>query len=437
MEELIRQSPGSVGTDGRQVMQTPEDVQAMLKLASLGWGAKRIAVELGCSRNTVRRYLRQGGWQPYQQPKRSRRLQGLEGWLAERFLRHRGNADVVRQDLAHEQGIAVSLRTVERMLRHLRREAQAQTLATVRFETAPGQQLQIDFGSLNAAVGDETIRVHLFVATLGYWRRTYVSVFLHERQSAWLQGLEGAFGHFGGTPRELLIDNARALVSEHHVQTREITFNDRFHAFCRYWGVVPRACAPYRARTKGKDERGVGYVKRNAIAGHRFDSLEALHAHLGRWMREVADVRVHGTTGEAPIDRFERDERQRLKPLGGRAPFVQVREFSRRVHSDACVEVDTCRYSVPWRLIGETVTVLVVDGEVRIEAAGEQVACHAQTTLRRSAVIDRSHLSGVVGAHCAGVTWLPRQTPAQPVAPLTGELLRPLTEYEAALGGTW
>jgi len=118
-------------------------------------------------------------------------------------------------------------------------------------------------------------------------------------------------------------------------------------------------------------------------------------------------------------------------------PFVQVREFSRRVHSDACVEVDTCRYSVPWRLIGETVTVLVVDGEVRIEAAGEQVACHAQTTLRRSAVIDRSHLSGVVGAHCAGVTWLPRQTPAQPVAPLTGELLRPLTEYEAALGGTW
>ena len=79
-----------------------------MKLASPGWGAKRIAVELGYSRNTVRRYLRQGGWQPYRQPKRCRHLQGLEGWLEERLLRHRGNADVVRQDLQREQRIAVS-----------------------------------------------------------------------------------------------------------------------------------------------------------------------------------------------------------------------------------------------------------------------------------------------------------------------------------------
>jgi transposase len=72
------------------------------------------------------------------------------------------------------------------------------------------------------------------------------------------------------------------LVNEHDAQTREVTFNERFHAFCRYWGVTPRACAPHRARTKGKDERGVGYVKRNAIAGHRFASLDDLQAHLAR-----------------------------------------------------------------------------------------------------------------------------------------------------------
>jgi transposase len=149
-------------------------------------------------------------------------------------------------------------------------------------------------------IADEQIKVSLFVATLGYSRRTYVAMFLHERQSAWLQGLEGAFRHFGGLTRELLIDNARALVNEHDVQTREVAFNDRFHALCRDWGVTPRACAPYRPRTKGKDERGVGYVKRNAIAGHCFASLEGLQAHLARWMREVADVRVHGTTNEPP-----------------------------------------------------------------------------------------------------------------------------------------
>jgi transposase len=414
-------------------MQTPQDVQAMLKLASLGWGAKRISRELGCSRNTVRSYLRQGGWQPYQSPRRPGKLRAHRDWLAERFRQHRGNCDVVRQELQREHGITVSLRTVERAVAHLRREVMAQSAATVRFETAPGHQLQIDFGTVRVPVADEPVKVHLFVATLGYSRRTYVAVFLHERQSAWLQGLEGAFRHFGGTTREVLVDNARALVNEHDAQTREVVFNDRFHAFCRYWHVTPHACAPYRARTKGKDERGVGYVKRNAIAGHRFESLEALRAHLARWMREVADARTHGTTGEPPMARFERTERQALKPLEAKAPFLQVRELVRRVHSDACVELDTNRYSVPWRLIGESVTVVVADAAVRVLHAGREVACHAQSAARRATVIERSHLAGIVGADRLGASAPPRsEAPTSQVPP---ELLRPLVEYEAALAG--
>lgn len=93
-------------------MQAPEDVEAMLKLASLGWGAKRIANELGCSRNTVRRYLRQGGWQPYESPPRTGRPTEHAEWLAGQFRQHRGNCDVVRQELLREHGVAVSLRTV-------------------------------------------------------------------------------------------------------------------------------------------------------------------------------------------------------------------------------------------------------------------------------------------------------------------------------------
>ena len=416
-------------------MQTPEDVQAMLKLASLGWGAKRISREMGCSRNTVRSYLRQGGWQPYRKPPRRSRLTPHREWLAAAFRQHRGNCDVVRQELQREHGITVSLRTVERAVAHLRRELLAQTAATVRFETPPGHQLQIDFGTVRVPINDEPVKVHLFVATLGYSRRTYVAVFLHERQSAWLQGLEGAFRHFGGTTREVLVDNARALVSEHDAQTREVVFNDRFHAFCRYWGVAPRACAPYRARTKGKDERGVGYVKRNAIAGHRFDSVEALQAHLSRWAREVADTRVHGTTGEPPIERLERTEAKALKPLAAKAPFLQVRELTRRVHTDACIELDTNRYSVPWKLIGETVTVVVAERQVRVLYAGCEVACHAQSPLRRRSVIERTHLVGIVGAQFSGMSWLPR-TPAPPPT-LPPELLRPLEQYEAVLGGAW
>jgi transposase len=415
-------------------MLAPQDVQRMLALWALGWGSKRISRELGCSRNTVREYVRQGGWRAMDVSARSGVLEAHREWLAERLRRHRGNADVVRQDLARDLGIEVSLRTVQRAVKALRRELRAEAMATVRYETPPGQQLQIDFGSTAVAVAGEMQRIHLFVATLGYSRRCYVAVFPHERQSAWLEGLEGAFRHFGGVPQEVLLDNARALVSEHNVQTREVRFNDRFHAFCRYWGVTPRACAPYRARTKGKDERGVGYVKRNAIAGHGFDGVEALHAHVARWMREIADTRVHGTTGEPPLVRFER-EAVALRPLSARAPFLQVRELVRRVHTDACIELDTNRYSVPWKLIGERVTVVAAEQQVRVLYAGEEVACHAQSLLRRTTVIDRQHLAGIVGASSVGVSRLP-SLPAPPPA-IPADLLRPLAQYEQAAGGAW
>lgn len=270
---------------------------------------------------------------------------------------HRGNADVVRQELQRQHGIDVSLRTVERAVAPFRRELRAAEAATVRFETAAGEQLQIDFGEAGVCVAGERVRVHLFVATLGYSRRSFVAVYSHQRQSAWWQGIEGAFHHFGGRTRNVLMDNARALVDFHDARTREVRFNARFHAFCRYWDVVPKACAPYRARTKGKDERGVGYVKRNALAGHTFDSLAAFEAHLGWWMREVADLRIHGTTGEVPIERFRAKEATALRPLDGRTTFQPIHECVRRIHADACIELETNRYSVPWRLIGESVSV--------------------------------------------------------------------------------
>ena len=127
----------------------------------------------------------------------------------------------------------------------------------------------------------------------------FVRPSLRERQRDWFEGMEASFLRFGGVP--VLFDNARALVEHHDAATREVRFNDRLHRFARHWGFRPRASAPYRAGTKGKDERGVGYVKRNAIAGRRFPSWNAFVAHLDRWTREIADQRVHGTTGEAPI----------------------------------------------------------------------------------------------------------------------------------------
>jgi transposase len=286
-------------------MRTPDEVAAMLRLKALGWGIKRIARELGCSHMTVRRYVAAGRYVPYRRPVgRPRALAGLEGWLAERFRRHGGNADVVRQELLAEKGIGLSLRTIEREVAALRRELASEARATMRFETPPGHQLQIDFGERRILIGGVATKVFLFVATLGFSRRMHVRAFRNERQESWLEGLESTFRHFGGVTTEVLFDNDRGLVSRHDVETRDVTFNAKFLAFARHWGFRPRACAPYRARTKGKDERGVGYVKRNAVAGRSFESFAAREAHLDGWVREVADVRIHGTTGEAPAERL-------------------------------------------------------------------------------------------------------------------------------------
>jgi transposase len=410
----------------REVMLKPEEVEAMLKLHRLGWGKKRIAREFGCSKNTVKRYIEAAGWMAYRRAPRPGKLTAQAAWLRERFFRHGGNADVVRQDLERELGIRVSLRTVERAVKPYRQALAAQARATVRFESPPGKPLQIDFGELRVAIGDERLRIYLFVSTLGFSRRHYVRAFVNERQSSWFEGMEGSFHHFGGVSEEVLFDNPRALVLRHDVATREVVFNEKFHAFAAYWGFRPRACAPYRARTKGKDERGVQYVKRNAIAGHHFESFEALEAHLAWWQREIADQRVHGTTGEVPLKRFER-EAKTLKPLNGRPPFGQLRELICVVQADCAVALDTNVYSVPWRLIGERVRVVVSGARVRIFYGRHRVAEHAELRGRHGRVTDPVHFAGVAGI-------------AQPVVPPASShepppLLRPLEEYEQVAGG--
>lgn len=172
-------------------MLQAEEVRAMVRLHGLGWGSKRLAQEFGCARNTVRRYLREGGVVEYRQPVRRTAFDGLDDWLRERFFRHHGNADVIRQELASEHGIEIGLRSVELRVQRWRQELTVQKRATVRFETAPVHQMQIDFGDTKVWIGGDRVRVHLFVGTLGYSRRVHIRASLWERQAGWFEGMEG------------------------------------------------------------------------------------------------------------------------------------------------------------------------------------------------------------------------------------------------------
>lgn len=376
-------------------MLDPEVVAHIRLLQQLGWGTKRIAVEVGVARNSVRRYLRQGAAAEKQERPGARTLDAAERQVARELLDGpaAGNAVVVQRLLAQQQ-VEVPLRTLQRELAPHRAAKRAAELATVRFETPPGYQLQIDFGEKWVDLAGTRTKVYVFVAVLGYSRRIFVRASLSQRQDDWREGLAGAFRAFGGVPRRILIDRAGALVVGQERETGTARIHPAFAAFCKDWGVEVSACRPYRARTKGKTESGVGYVKRNALAGLSFLSFAALEAHLEQWRLE-ADRRIHGTTHEAPADRFARDERAALRPLPSPALRVRERRVQRRVATDCFVDVDTVRYSVPHRLVRRSVEVLVLEAEVVIFDGPTEVARHRRSTEPHRRVVEPKHFDGL------------------------------------------
>jgi transposase len=400
-----------------------ELVGMIRELAGRGVGSKRIARTVGVSRNTVRRYLRQPVPAGVQIRPTARRLTD-DGRRDARTLYEGvagGNAVVV-QRLLTERGVAVSVRTIERAVADIRRARQVAALATVRVESAPGDQLQIDFGQQRIRIAGEEVRIFLLVAVLSYSRRLFVKAFLNERQDDWREGIAAAFTHFGGVPRTLLGDNARALVLGRDHATGTVIFQPAYLAFCRDWEAQPRACAPYRARTKGKTEAGVKYVKRNALAALEFDSFAALEAHLTGWMA-IADARIHGTTHEAPIVRFERAA---LRPLPVRALPRRAQRLRRRVAHDALVDVDTVRYSVPHRLVRDHVEVAIDEQSVRIFHGATLVATHHRSVEPFTRVIDPAHYAGLWRAPSAG---------DEASTPGLAALGRDLREYAAVVAG--
>lgn len=418
--------PGDVLISPKQEVSVLEGelVAAIRELAGRGVGSKTIARTVGIARNTVRRYLRQPVAAGEQTRPTARRLTDLARAEARALYEGaaEGNAVVVHR-LLGERGVAVSVRTIERAVADIREARRAAALATVRVETAPGDQLQIDFGQKRVQIGEASVRVFFLVAVLSYSRRLFVKAFLNERQDDWREGIAAAFTHFGGIPRTILGDNARALVSGRDRATGTVTFHPAYLAFCRDWDVQPRACAPYRARTKGKTEAGVKYVKRNAVAGLTFPSFAALERHLATWMT-IADERIHGTTHETPRARFEREERAALRPLPVRALPRREQRVRRRVAHDAFVDLDTVRYSVPHRLVRDHVEVTIDEQTVRIFHGPTLVATHARAVEPYARVIDPAHYAGL---------WRAPETPAA-AAPLA-LLGRDLDAYAAVISG--
>ena len=389
-----------------------------------GEGVKRTARELGVDPKTVRRWLRLGGWQPRRPRSRQRPIHQFSEFIAKRGPEVGWNGVVLYRELAG-LGFTGSYQQVQRYLKPFRAERKWAELATMRFETGPGEQAQVDYGQLRVWIGEELKTVHLFVLTLGYSRRLFTYAYPDEQLASLLDGHERAFRHFGGVTLTCLYDNPRTLVLGR--SDNRVVWHPTFEDFARYYGFTPRACQPYRARTKGKVESGVKYVKRNALAGRRFSSWEELNRWLERWSIEVADMRIHGTTHQRPCDRFAGE---RLTPLGSRPPYhyEQIRE--RRVANDALVAIGAARYSVPAEYVGALVNVQESTQHYEFFHQGKLIARHQKAT-RHSVVMEPAHYAGLLR-----VSHAPAPTPAPRFDPNFGQfgtvMVRDLVLYETA-----
>ncbi len=179
-----------------------------------------------------------------------------------------------------------------------------------RFETPPGKQGQVDFGEFRFPWGKR----YALVVVLGYSRLLWLRFFKRQDMRSLFRGLEEAFHTFGGVPEELLFDQMKAVITKDlRLLGGQLVVNQEFLRFAAHWNFTPRACRPYRARTKGKVERPIRYVRENFVYGRTFLNDADLDAQRERWV-EKANRRVHGTTREVPLERFE-GERHVLRPL--------------------------------------------------------------------------------------------------------------------------
>jgi len=265
------------------------------------------------------------------------------------------------QDLRQDHGFAGGYDSVKRYVRRLT-AGQAQRVE--RMERAPGEEAQVDFGLGAPILADgKKRRSWVFRIVLSHSRKAYSEAVYHQTTEAFIRALENAFRAFGGVPRTLVIDNLRAAVARADWYEPELT--PKVAEFCRHYGTVILPTRVRHPEHKGKVERGVGYVKSNALKGRTFGSLAEENAYLVWWEAHVADQRIHGTTRQQVGLCFVERERGTLLPLAP-MPFPCFEEGQRAVHRDAHVEVKHAYYEVPEEYIGRQVWVRYDGRLVRI-----------------------------------------------------------------------
>ena len=285
-----------------------------------------------------------------------------------------------------EQGFPGKYSIVKRHMAGKKKDLEEK--ATVRFETMPGLQGQVDwafFEDHHVLHNGEWKKLYCFLIILGYSRTRYIEFVTDMSTNTLIQCHINAFRYLGGYPEEILYDNMKQVVIKRLLKQDESELNKQFADFAGFYGFKPILCRPYRGQTKGKVERTVSFVRDNFMTGIRFSSLDHLNSQAIAWCNKVNAI-IHSTTNEIP---FERLKNEPLSPL--KREYIIDKLNYRKVEKDCLISYANNKYSVPSEYVGKEVAVIVLDNVLAAYYQGNQVALHRLSYQKRDRVVNPAH----------------------------------------------
>lgn len=367
----------------------------LIRRLKAGESERRIAQDMGLSRPTIHKYhelarqegyLEKDGIEPNDEtllkvlgpgPKPPKIVSSVEsyGEVVKRLRKQDVEMVAIWQRLKADYGYTGSYSSVRR---YVAQQEPEPVEAFTRVHTPAGEEMQVDFGSVGPLYdpGSGQIRTaYAFVATLCYSRHQYAELVFDQKVTTWIALHRWAFEYFGGVPHRVVPDNLKAAVIKALVH--DPVLGEAYRQMALYYGFLISPTRPCTPRHKGKVENGVHYVQRNFMAGQAFVDILCANRQLKTWIQDVAGVRDHGTTHEAPLKLFKEFEQAALLKLPSE-PFSLCEIRTAKVHPDCHVVVSGSFYSVPYLYVGQKLDVYVRDRVVEVYQGQKLVATHVR-----------------------------------------------------------
>ena len=355
-----------------------------------GLKASQIAEELHLDPKTVEKWIDEPTFLQRQPVRRPSKLDGFKAKICALLERHPYTAQQILQQL-RSQGYSGGYSILKEFVREVR---PVRHPAYLSLAFAPGECAQVDWGSFGTVtVGSTRRRLSFFVMVLCYSRLMYVEFTLHQGMEHFLSCHRRAFEFLGGSTEKVMIDNLKVGVLRHPAG-EAAQFHPRYLDLAAHYGFKPVACNVRKGNEKGRVENGVGYVKKNFLAGLDIPSFDAVNPAAVVWRDTIANLRVHGETHRKPVDLFA-EEKPRLKPLPIRAYDCAV---IRPIPASACCHVvlDTNRYSIPHLYASQKLTLKLYPDQLLLFHHEKLIATHPRCYDRRQSIRNPDHIRDLV-----------------------------------------